>query len=572
MLKQIHHLIFITLFSTLLVACGGGGSGDSAENNSGKNDENVLQLEGSDLYFEPKNISDGARIAVRSIDPPNDWPYETSGIWYANLINPETTGDIEFYWRSNAPKTRFAGRGCIYTLDHSSGGCSGIDGNIEVITQKIDWDVNVNVTDANGLVKQGNISFYVKDLPPVARLIIPYVDVLGNIAVNQKISIDGGTSYDPQSGIIKDYTFLLENKPVGSMATLMLVDKSNGYFDADIPGDYVVSLFVKDEVGQRSSVVRKTIKVVAAGQENKLYAEVNVGSPIINKNLSNKVYDKYPYSVVSSETITVEEKVGSKITLNGIVDTTSQLTWQYTIRSKPAGSNAEITCLQGPPCSESNVTFTPDKRGGYLISALVQQGSTQSKKALIKINATLEKESALPMLGDIIKYNHEDQCVSAELSAPWAGDVDGSISFAWRVVSYPAGGESYVLSGSPESASRGNHTSRQSYFAPDDSLRAIMVGARVPGHYTIELMARERAYYSKPHYLNIEISNTDIIDIKCTVDTDNDGINDFHDDTPNGNPDDVVVPNSSGSYGGISSCTSGSACTGFYVNRIIYGF
>ncbi len=82
---------------------------------------------------------------------------------------------------------------------------------------------------------------------------LPIADAGANqtVAVGATVLLDGTGSMDPE-GTSLDFTWTLQTVPTGSVATLSAADAANASFQADLPGDYLVSLVVSDGIDDSS--------------------------------------------------------------------------------------------------------------------------------------------------------------------------------------------------------------------------------------------------------------------------------------------------------------------------------
>ena len=82
---------------------------------------------------------------------------------------------------------------------------------------------------------------------------LPIADAGANktVAVGATVLLDGTGSMDPE-GASLDYAWTLQTAPSNSVATISAADAANSSFQADLPGDYLISLVVSDGIDDSS--------------------------------------------------------------------------------------------------------------------------------------------------------------------------------------------------------------------------------------------------------------------------------------------------------------------------------
>jgi hypothetical protein len=82
---------------------------------------------------------------------------------------------------------------------------------------------------------------------------LPIADAGSNktVAVGATVLLDGTGSIDPE-GAALDYAWSLQTVPPGSIASMSAADAANASFQADLPGDFLVSLVVFDGLDNSS--------------------------------------------------------------------------------------------------------------------------------------------------------------------------------------------------------------------------------------------------------------------------------------------------------------------------------
>ena len=104
-------------------------------------------------------------------------------------------------------------------------------------------------------------------IPAVAMANIPPVADAGEdqtADTNQSITLQGGGSYDPDFDPLT-YLWTIESQPAGSTPTLLNATTVTPTFEADVEGDYVISLVVSDGI---DSSAPDTVTVTVAVAQN----------------------------------------------------------------------------------------------------------------------------------------------------------------------------------------------------------------------------------------------------------------------------------------------------------------
>ena len=177
------------------------------------------------------------------------------------------------------------------------------------------------------------------NIPPVANA--------GNdqsVHVGQVASLNGSNSYDPDENYPLTYAWEITSTPEGSWAELSDALAIQPSFIADVHGDYVVQLIVRDPwaASEADTVIIsfENVKPVAVAGENQ--------------------------SVTQGDTVLLNGSGSYDANLD-------PLTYNWSMVTKPAGSNAEIT--DPTAMQTSYVTNLP---GEYIVSLVVNDGFVDS--------------------------------------------------------------------------------------------------------------------------------------------------------------------------------------------------
>ena len=154
----------------------------------------------------------------------------------------------------------------------------------------------------------------------------------GDYDLDDEITLDASGSYDPD-GTIVSYRWTVASRAPGSKSDIADRNAQVTSFVLDAPGDYVFELVVTDD---EDASAASRIEFHAAAPE--LYS-VNAGS---------------------DETVALDNTVMLAGTFDA--DLRADVTVQWTIASKPAGSNATLTSP-----TDLTTSFIADREGAYLV-------------------------------------------------------------------------------------------------------------------------------------------------------------------------------------------------------------
>jgi hypothetical protein len=238
-----------------------------------------------------------------------------------------------------------------------------------------------------------------------------------NVVVGAVVTMDGSASKDSDGGSLT-FKWALIGKPVGSAASLTNATYPNPKFTADLAGNYVLSLVVRD--GKADSTVA-TVSVTAT---------VANAAPVANAGVNQNVV------------------IASTVTLDGTASTDANndsLSYKWVLQSKPATSSATLAAA-----TSAKPTFKADVAGTYVATLVVSDGKANSELAAVSIlaSATNLAPVAKPGVNQSVVTGTK---VSVDASA--SSDPNGdSITYRWSLLFKPAGSTATLSSATTASA------------------------------------------------------------------------------------------------------------------------
>jgi hypothetical protein len=331
MKKKIIIALFVWTLTALLIGCGGGGGGSGSDPGTAISSANSEPI---------ANAGINQTVAVG----------ETVSLDGTGSADPD--GDLlSFQWTIQSYPNRSTA--AIVDADHPN--------PLFTPDQLGDYVFQLVVTDSHGLSSApATVTISTINSAPIAD-----AGPDQSVSLIGKTVTLGGQSFDPDGDAIT-YSWSIKTKPSGSSATLSDPASPNPTFVADVHGDYVIELVVRDPW---ASSLPDTM-IVSFGNLK----------PVADAGDSFTLVLRNPASLDGS---------GSSDP-NG-----DPLTYKWSFVYKPANSAAELSAP-----STVNPTFLPDLAGTYVVSLIVNDGQVDSDPNTLSITVVV---SADPIIEDLIK-------------------------------------------------------------------------------------------------------------------------------------------------------------------------
>jgi len=316
---------FAALLTSLLVACGGGGSaGCSAVlgilPGTGCSTSNTPPVANAGVT---QNVSVGSLV---TLDGSGSRDVNNQSLTYLWQMTTTPAGSLAALSSStNAKPTFTADIAGTYTIT-----------------------LVVNDGKANSTVSTVSVYASVSNSAPVAN-----AGPNQSITVGSVVTLDGTASTDANRDPLT-YKWSLSNVPTGSGAALNATYSPNPRFTADMVGTYTAILTVND--GKADSL--SSVVVITASAAN--------SAPVANAGLAQ--------SVKLNDTVTLDG-TGSSDANNDF------LTYKWTLITKPTGSSAALSSG-----TSSKPTFRADVAGTFVASLIVNDGKVDSQAAATTVS------------------------------------------------------------------------------------------------------------------------------------------------------------------------------------------
>ncbi|HUW62650.1 MAG TPA: PKD domain-containing protein [Candidatus Bathyarchaeia archaeon] len=232
------------------------------------------------------------------------------------------------------------------------------------------------------------------------------------------VTLDGSESYDPDDDPIT-YAWSFVSVPGGGKSALTGADTVNPTFTPDFKGDYVIQLIVND--GQLDSAPDTVV--------------VTVGNrpPVANAGPDQPLLF-----------------LGTDVTLDGSQSTDpdfDSLTYAWTFVTRPDGSGAELT-----GADPVHPTFTPDRKGNYVIQLIVNDGTVDSDEPDTVLVTIVNRPPVANAGPDQPALQQDDLFLDQEVTLDGSGsyDLDGDpLTYAWSFETRPPGSTAELTGADP---------------------------------------------------------------------------------------------------------------------------
>ena len=367
---------FAALLTSLLVACGGGGSGGCSA---------VL------------GILPGAGCST-----PNTAPVAHAGVTQNVSVGSLVTLDgsasrdannqsLTYLWQITAVPT-----GSLAALSSSTSAKPTLTADLAGT-----YTVSLVVNDGKANSTASTVSVYasVNNSAPAAN-----AGPNQSITVGSVVTLDGTGSTDANRDALT-YKWSLSNVPAGSGAALNATYSPNPRFTADMVGTYTAILIVND--GKADSL--SSVVVVTAAAAN--------SAPVAHAGLAQ--------SVKLNDTVTLDG-TGSSDANNDF------LTYKWALITKPTGSSAVLSSG-----TSSKPTFRADVAGTFVASLIVNDGKLDSQAAATTVSAASANAEPIANAGP---NQNVTVGSTVTLDGTNSSDANrDQLTYRWVVMSKPTG-------------------------------------------------------------------------------------------------------------------------------------
>jgi hypothetical protein len=372
---------------------------------------------------------------------------------------------------------------------------------------------------------------------PVAK-----VEIVRQVKLNEKLELDGSKSSPGTNATTLTFSWKFNKKPIGSNAILYNSDKATAYFYPDIKDLYEIQLIVNDGLNESQPTIitftplntrpvahasyndpiriNETVFLSASQSDDvdndplscrwkMIYhpqdsaatlSDVNAISPtfladrkgqyIVQVIVNDGQIDSEPFVLYinvhdnPSAKISIEQQlpVQQVVQLDGSESRPSvgggNLTFQWTIKQKPSGSN---TRLSDP--TSAKPTFLADKPGTYVIQLIVNDGISSSSPFILEYKTLNSKPVARCDYNRPIFVNQ-----TVALDGTTSSDLDNdSLTYEWNLSFKPLN----------SNASLSHANGPKSSFLAD-----------LPGKYVVQLVVNDGQVNSDIYTLIVNTQNS----------------------------------------------------------------
>ena len=377
LMKNTFRVLFVSLLTTLLVACGGGGSGGCSA---------VL------------GILPGAGCNTSPNTPPVANAGVTQNVTVGSLVTLDGSGSrdannqsLTYLWQLTAKPT-----GSLAALSSATSAKPTFTADLAGT-----YTVSLVVNDGkdNSPASTASVFSSVSNSAPVAN-----GGTNQSVAVGSVVTLDGTASSDANRDSLT-YKWSLSNVPSGSGATLSSVISPNPKFTADLAGTYTAILIVND--GKADSL--SSVVIVTASGAN--------SAPVANAGVAQ--------SVKLNDTVTLDG-TGSSDANNDFI------TYKWTLITKPTGSTAVLSSA-----TTSKPTFKADVSGTFVASLIVNDGKVDSAAAATTVSVSSANADPIANAGN---NQNVTVGTAVTLDGTNSSDANRDpLTYRWVLMSKPTG-------------------------------------------------------------------------------------------------------------------------------------
>jgi hypothetical protein len=324
-----------------------------------------------------------------------------------------------------------------------------------------DYKIQLVVTDSLGLASQRAV-VVVSAVNPPSQAPVANAGPDQSVHAGSVVTLDGSGSTDPDTNYPLTDAWAITSKPAGSMAELNDPSVVCPSFTVDKPGDYVIRLVVTDSQGNPSD----PDEVLVSTWNTPPVAEAGPDQAVL--------------------------LTGSTVTLDGSQSYDADgdsITYEWTLLSKPGGSNATFTdaATVGP-------SFVADAYGTYVIGLVVADPWTQSAGDTV----TVSFENVRP----VANAGTSNSAVVGQpvtLDGSGSSDANGDpLTYQWALTSVPEGSQAVIA----------NPPLVVTSFVPD-----------LPGLYVVELIVNDGTASSDPSTIQVQVASDQTAVLAAIQDT-----------------------------------------------------
>ena len=367
---------FVALLTSLLVACGGGGSAGCSA---------VLGI----LPGTGCSSSNTPPVANAGV---------TQNVNVASLVTLDGSGSrdinnqsLTYLWQMTAVPT-----GSLAALSSATSAKPTFTADVAGA-----YVVSLVVNDGKANSTLTTVSVYasVNNSAPVANAGPNQSITVGNV-----VNLDGTGSTDANRDALT-YKWNLSNVPAGSGAALNSTISPNPKFTADMTGTYTAILVVND--GKADSV--SSVVVITASAAN--------SAPVAKAGLAQNV------------------KLNDTVTLDGTGSTDDNndfLTYKWALITKPAGSSAMLSSI-----TLAKPTFKADVAGTFVASLIVNDGKVDSPAAATTVSVSTANADPIANAGP---NQNVTLGAAVTLDGTNSSDANrDQLTYRWVMMSKPTG-------------------------------------------------------------------------------------------------------------------------------------